>query len=62
MKKPTLVLVPSPPKAAPGEPRLVPYHGKVAPLEPGQGPVIVERKALYLAVIRSRGPAPEEQS
>jgi hypothetical protein len=61
MKKPTLVLVPSPPEPAPGEPRRVPYHGKVEPLAPGRGPVIVERKAPYLAVIRSRKPAPEEQ-
>jgi hypothetical protein len=57
MKKPTLVLVPPPPKGAPGEPRLVPYHGKVEPLVPGQGLVIVERKAPYLVVICSPKPA-----
>lgn len=61
MKKPTLVLVPSPPKSAPGEPRLVPYHGKPEPLAPGQGLVIIERKAPYLRVICSRSAPSEEQ-
>lgn len=56
MKKPTLVLVPPPPKAPPGEPQWIPFCGELEPLEPGQELVLIERKAPYLTCILSLHP------
>jgi hypothetical protein len=53
MKKPTLVLVPSPPKAPPGEPQWIPFHGELEPIDPTKGLVLTERKAPYLTCIRT---------
>ena len=58
MKKPALVLVPSPPKPAPGEVRMVPYHGSPEPFDPTKGFAIVERKRPYLTVVCSREQVP----
>jgi len=53
MKKPTLVLVPPPPKAPPGEPQFVPFYGELGPFDPTKGLVLIERKAPYLTCIHS---------
>jgi hypothetical protein len=53
MKKPTLVLVQSPPKAPPGEPQLIPFYDELEPIDPTNGLVLIERKAPYLACICS---------
>jgi len=53
MKKLTLVLVPSPPKAPPGEPQFVPFYGELEPFDPTKGLVLTERKAPYLTCIHS---------
>lgn len=62
MNKSHLVLLPSPPKGAPGEPRPIPFHGELEPLEPGKGPTLIERKAPYFTVIRSSAPPAESPS
>jgi hypothetical protein len=53
MKKPRLVLVPSPPKAPLGQPQFIPFYGELEPIDPTKGLVLIERKAPYLTCIRS---------
>ena len=52
MKKPILVLVPPPPKAAPGEVQWIPFDGELEPTDSTKGLALVERKAPYRILVR----------